>query len=79
MESGQAPLWLPILAALLLLLGACAANREPLGGAYKEAFANQVINPAAPSEPGPVAELPGTAATQVYNDIYLPSLGSSSQ
>lgn len=57
--------------------GGCAKSTHlsaDYGRSYHALFASQVINPDAPKDRTPVEGMPGYIASQIYNDIYIPSL-----
>ena len=67
-----------VISILLLAVAAGCARSTHLsadyGRSYDALFASQVINPDAPKDRTPVEGMPGYIASQIYNDIYIPSL-----
>lgn len=62
---------------LLAVATGCARSTHlstDYGRSYDALFASQVINPDAPKDRTPVEGMPGYIASQIYNDIYIPSL-----
>ncbi len=60
----------------LLFLAGCSGTPDKhlspdFGHAYADAFAAQVVNPAAPAEPQAITPLPGEIADLIYQKRYI--------
>ena len=66
-----------VLSGMLLSAGCNHAPRylsQDHGQSYKAAFSQQVVNPDAPENRGPVDTLPGAVGSKIYQKRYVDTL-----
>ena len=67
------PVFLVPFSLVAILLAGCATPKHlshEFGDAFTQTFEAQVMNPAAPVNPNPVATMPGSLANTLYKNKY---------